>query len=116
MNNIEEIIKVIEKLIRDRTGKSLSFIQKVILEESIRQTDKTYTQIARENNYSETYIKQLVAPQLWKIISDTVNEKVNRTNCYAVLKQRLEKSSNDVNPSNLIETSPPRAPIRIFFS
>ncbi len=106
MNNIEEIIKLAEKLICNRTGKSLSFIQKVILQESLNETHKTYAQIAQENHYSESYIKQFVAPNLWKIISATVEEKVNRTNCCAVLKQRLKNSSNCVEESNLIKTSP----------
>lgn len=108
MNSIEEIIKVAEELICNKTGKSLSFIQKVILEESLCQTDKTYAQIAQENNYSEAYIKQLVAPKLWKMVSATVDEKVNKTNCCAVLKQQLENSSNSncIEKSNLIETSP----------
>lgn len=103
MNSIKEIIKVAEELICNKTGKSLSFIQKVILEESLKETQKTYAQIAQENNYSEAYIKQLVAPQLWKMISASVDEKVNKTNCCAVLKQQLENSSNCVKKSNSIK-------------
>ncbi|MGB3638044.1 MAG: AAA-like domain-containing protein [Rivularia sp. (in: cyanobacteria)] len=108
MSSIEEVIKIAEELICNKTGKSLSFIQKVILEESLNQTDKTYAQIAQENNYSESYIKQLVAPKLWKMVSATVDEKVNKTNCCAVLKQQLKNSSNSncIEKSNLIETSP----------
>ena len=106
MNSVKEIVKVTEELICKKTGKSLSFIQKVILEESLNETHKTYAQIAQENNYSESYIKQLVAPQLWKMISATVDEKVNRTNCCAILKQRLENSSNCVKESNAVKTSP----------
>lgn len=108
MSSIEEVIKIAEELICDKTGKSLSFIQKVILEESLNQTQKTYAQIAQENNYSESYVKQFVAPKLWKMVSATVDEKVNKTNCCAVLKQQLENSSNSncIKESNLIETLP----------
>ncbi|MBW4627887.1 MAG: AAA-like domain-containing protein [Brasilonema octagenarum HA4186-MV1] len=89
----EKILESIEGMILDKTGKSLSFIQKTILSESISETKKTYPQIATENNYSETYIKQIVAPKLWQLISDLVGEKINRTNCRAVLEQRLETLS-----------------------
>ncbi|MBW4593148.1 MAG: AAA-like domain-containing protein [Brasilonema angustatum HA4187-MV1] len=90
MSSTQQIIESTEGLILENTGKSLSFIQKIILSESISETKKTYAQIATENNYSETYIKQIVAPKLWQLISNTVGEKINRTNCRAVLELRLE--------------------------
>ncbi|NMG10838.1 AAA-like domain-containing protein [Brasilonema sp. UFV-L1] len=93
MTSIEQIIESTEALILDKTGKSLSFIQKIVLSESISETKKTYAQIATENNYSETYIKQIVAPKLWQLLSEALGEKVNRTNCRAVLEQRLNTSS-----------------------
>ncbi|MBW4602672.1 MAG: AAA-like domain-containing protein [Calothrix sp. FI2-JRJ7] len=94
MSSIEETIDLCQDLILEKTGKLLSFIQKVILRESLTQTKKTYAKIAVENNYSENYIKQFVAPKLWQLLSDTVGEKVNRTNCDAVLKERLESLSS----------------------
>jgi hypothetical protein len=93
MKNFERITELAEGLIFDQTGKSVSFIQKVILWESLNETHKTYAQIAQENNYSENYIKKLVAPKLWQLLSDTLGEKINRTNCRAVLEQRLKKTS-----------------------
>ncbi|OKH43023.1 serine/threonine protein kinase [Calothrix sp. HK-06] len=90
MPSVEETIEKFQALILEKTGKSLSFIQKVILRESLNQTQTTYTQIALENNYSENYIRQLVAPKLWQLLSETLGEKVNRTNCRAVLEQRFE--------------------------
>ena len=93
MRSIEQIIESTEILINDKTGKSLSFIQKAVLSASLLETKKNYAQIAIENNYSENYIRQLVAPKLWQLLSTTLGEKVNRTNCRAVLEQRLDNSS-----------------------
>ncbi|MEH2084021.1 MAG: AAA-like domain-containing protein [Nostoc sp.] len=93
MRSIEQIIEYTEILINDKTGKSLSFIQKAVLSASLLETKKNYAQIAIENNYSENYIRQLVAPKLWQLLSTTLGEKVNRTNCRAVLEQRLDNSS-----------------------
>ena len=93
MRSIEQIIECTETLINDKTGKSLSFIQKAVLSASLLDTKKSYGQIATENNYSENYIRQLVAPKLWQLLSINLGEKVNRTNCRAVLEQRLYNSS-----------------------
>ncbi|WP_375505842.1 AAA-like domain-containing protein [uncultured Nostoc sp.] len=93
MRSIEQFIQLTEALINDKTGKSLSFIQKAVLSASLLETKKSYAQIAIENNYSENYIRQLVAPKLWQLLSNTLGEKVNRTNCRAVLEQRLDSSS-----------------------
>lgn len=93
MRNIEEVIEFIIKLISTKTGQSLSFIQKVILRESLLATKKTYAQIAQENNYSENYIKFWIAPKLWQLISTIVGEKANKTNCLALLEQYIENST-----------------------
>ncbi|MEH2277001.1 MAG: AAA-like domain-containing protein [Nostoc sp.] len=93
MRSIEQIIECTETLINHKTGKSLSFIQKAVLSASLLETKKNYAQIAIENNYSENYIRQLVAPKLWQLLSNSLGEKVNRTNCRAVLEQRLNNSS-----------------------
>ncbi|OKH45554.1 hypothetical protein NIES2101_26240 [Calothrix sp. HK-06] len=103
MLSIEETIDLCQDLILEKTGKLLSFIQKVILRESLTQTKKTYAKIAVENNYSENYIKQFVAPKLWQLLSNTVGERVNRTNCDAVLKERLEILSS-FNASRVNQT------------
>ncbi|MEM7717436.1 MAG: AAA-like domain-containing protein [Cyanobacteria bacterium P01_A01_bin.68] len=102
MRDIETMINIIDKSIINETGKSLSFIQKVVLRESLCDDKKTYAKIASENNYSENYIKQLVAPKLWQIISATVNEKVNRTNCLAI----LEKKFFDIDSINNLNQNP----------
>ncbi|ARV58607.1 serine/threonine protein kinase [Nostocales cyanobacterium HT-58-2] len=93
MRSIEQILESTEALVINKTGKPLSFIQKSVLAASLSETKKNYAQIALENNYSENYIRQLVAPKLWQLLSDILGEKVNRTNCRAVLEQRLEGSS-----------------------
>ncbi len=87
------LIQKTENFIQQKTGKTLSFIQKIVLQESLNETPKTYVQIARENHYSEKYIRQHVAPNLWKLISEVFGEKVNRTNCRAVLEQKIPNAS-----------------------
>jgi hypothetical protein len=90
MKNTEEIVKFAEHLVATETGNPLSFLQKTVLRESLCEAQKTYAQIAQENRYSENYIKQWVAPKLWQLLSSVLDEKVNKTNCRALLQQRLQ--------------------------
>lgn len=105
MSSVESMIEFANELIVITTGKPLSFIQKVVLRETLTRSSKTYTQIAQENNYAETYIKQWVAPQLWSQLSKALGEKINRTSCYALLEQRLSAPQTQEQPelSNSLE-------------
>lgn len=98
MNSVESIVKFVEELIVVTTGKPLSVIQKVILQETLTRSSKTYAQIAQETNYAETYIKQCVAPQLWSQLSKAFGEKVNRTSCYTMLEQRFAATQPQNQP------------------
>ncbi|MDF5733160.1 MAG: AAA-like domain-containing protein, partial [Rhizonema sp. PD38] len=93
MSNLEEIITFTERLISENTKNSLTFLQKIILIESLCENSKTYEQIAIENNYSEKYIRQVVAPKVWQLISAVFGEKVTRINCRAVIEKKLKDSA-----------------------
>ncbi|NET59317.1 MAG: serine/threonine protein kinase [Symploca sp. SIO2E6] len=108
MNSLEELVTFTEKLIITRTENSLSPIQKIVLRESISKTKKNYAQIAHENNYSETYIKHLVAPKLWKLLSQALGKKVNRNNCRIQLESQLETSAS---PTYQITIEPPEGQV-----
>lgn len=91
MKSIEELVEFALLLVAKKTGFSLSYIQKVILRDSLLENKKTYAKLAEENNYSESYIKFTVAPKLWLLLSQALGEKVNRTNFPTLLEQRLEE-------------------------
>jgi len=93
MNSLEELVIFAEQLIIARTDNSLSPIQKIVLRESISETKKNYNQIAHENNYAETYIKHLVAPKLWRLLSQALGKRVNRNNCRIKLESYLENKT-----------------------
>ena len=96
MNNTEEIIEFAQRLIKTETGRPLNYINQVILRESLSEVPKTYSQIAKETNYSENYIKQGVAFKLWQQLSEILDEKVTKTNCRCLLKTRLQQSGEDI--------------------
>jgi hypothetical protein len=96
-SNLENLIKLAERLIASETGSTLTFIQKVVLREALSETKKTYAEIAGENCYSESYIKQWIAPKLWQQLSAALREKLNKHNCRALLEQRLDTLSSIEN-------------------
>lgn len=98
MKNIEELVEFALQLVATETGFSLSYIQKVILRDSLLENKKTYAKLAEENKYSESYIKFTIAPKLWLLLSQVLGEKVNKTNFLALLEQRLEKFAVLDNP------------------
>lgn len=105
MKNIEELVEFALQLVAMETGFSLSYIQKVILRESLLENKKTYAKLAEQNNYSESYIKFTVAPKLWLLLSQTLGEKVNKTNILTLLEQRLEKFASQDNPQTIKTTA-----------
>ena len=62
-------------------------MQRIVLVESLSDNPKrkTYDQIATETGYSSKYIKQVVAPQLWQLLSDTTGQRVLKSNVRNIL-------------------------------
>ncbi|MEB3278626.1 MAG: AAA-like domain-containing protein [Lyngbya sp.] len=88
----QEIVELTNTLVTVRTGNPLSYIHKVILSESLQDTKKTYDQIAIENGYSPSYLKNGAAPKLWNLLSEILGEKVSKTNCRCLLEKQLINS------------------------
>ncbi|NEO89170.1 MAG: hypothetical protein F6K56_02455 [Moorea sp. SIO3G5] len=86
--DIQEGLGFAEQLVFSNTGQSLSDIQRAVLQKSWQGQRKTYDQIAQELGYSASYIKQTVAPKLWKLFSEALGEKVSKTNFRSVLERR----------------------------
>ena len=105
MNTIEDILARSEELIITCSGKPLCFIQKVILQETLLQPKTTYAQISQKFHYSEGYIKKVAAPQLWRLLSQAVEEKVTKYNCRTLLEQKLKNSSSIHNNCHSSRTS-----------
>lgn len=93
MHNIEDILAFVDDLIYRRHQRHLNDLQRLVLRESWQHEKKTYDQIAQEYNYSAGYIKQGLAPQLWKLLSDAFGEKVTKTNMRSVLERHISNQS-----------------------
>ncbi len=96
MRAIEEVLEFAEKLVYSQTGEHLNDIQRIILLESWQAAKKTYDQIAEEYGYSANYIKQGVAPKLWRLLSEVIGEKVSKANLHSVLERQISHDQNSL--------------------
>jgi AAA-like domain len=106
LKNVEELFEFSLQLVAIKTRFSLSYIHKVILRESLVENKKTYAKIAEDNKYSESYIKFTVAPKVWKLLSQALGEKVNKTNLPALLEQQFINQNNPQPTKTITAMSP----------
>ncbi len=98
VKGLEELLGLAEALIIAKGKHPLSYIQKIILTEALLESKKTYDQIADENGYSPSYLKNGLAPRLWQLLSDVIGEKVTKANCRCLLERELK----DQNLSKIV--------------
>lgn len=93
MESIEEALELVETLVLGKTGNYPSEVQRAILRGAWEGKEKTYDRIAHDCGYSASYIKQGVAPKLWKLLSEALEQKISKANFrYAIGRQvRREK-------------------------
>ncbi len=93
--NFETVIQTIDNRIKPSY---LNRLQEIILKETWQ--GKTYTEIARNYNYESDYIKS-AGCELWKLISQSFNQQVNKSNFVAFIRRVIIASS----PSSETNTS-----------
>ncbi len=89
MSNFEELLAFAEELIYGKSGNYLSDLQRTILFTTLQGSRKTDDQIATECGYSPKYVKQDIAPKLWQLFSQTLEQKITRSNVKAILEHQM---------------------------
>ncbi len=87
--DIEQALKFTDALLKARLGTHLSDLQQAMLRESWSWQRQSYDQIADTYGYSPAYLKHDVGPKLWKLLSEAIGEKVNKTNFRAAIERRI---------------------------
>lgn len=92
-----EIIKSLaDDVMFKTTGRYLKDIEIAVLQGSWQE--KGYEEIAESLNRSATYITRDIGSNLWKRLSDGLEEPVSKTNFKAPLKRMWEKQSLELSP------------------
>lgn len=82
--DIQEAIEWTDDLVFAKTGKRLDSLQRTILERTLE--NQTYQQVAEDYHCSKDHTKR-VASELWKLLSEILEEDVKKAN----LKSTLER-------------------------
>lgn len=84
--NVEAMVNQVDALLLSKTGKHLSDLQSAILSGSL--AGQKYEAIATQTFCTEGHIKD-VASDLWKQLSEILNEPINKKNLKTILKQQI---------------------------
>lgn len=115
--DIEEVLTQAEALVFAKTGQKLEHLQKTVLKGTLQ--GQTYPEIARENGFSESHVKN-VGQELWKTLSSALGEKVTKSNFKSVFKGlriTSQKSNSNFSPAEIsvvCHTNPTINNINIF--
>ncbi len=94
--DVNEVLAWADKLVFAKTGAHLNNLQQAILAEA--WDSQKYHEIAEDYHCTEANVKR-VAGGLWKLISDELDEKVNKKNFRATM-ERFYISNSTVSNSN----------------
>jgi len=103
--DIEKVLIWLNPWVKEYTGEELSVLQREIITQSWE--GKTYEEMQVSNyNYKVSYIKQNVAPQLWKLLSEVTKKTVSKKTLRIVLEAAIKERSHPSPPP----TPPAQAP------
>ncbi|GBF82088.1 hypothetical protein [Aphanothece sacrum] len=100
------VIILTDKAVFSNTGKHLSNIEVLVLQETLN--GKKYPEIASNHGYTIEYLKNDVGPKLWRRLSYTFGEKVNKANVNIILQHQFynEQAKITVETSNISVSLP----------
>lgn len=109
MPEIDVLLEQAETFVHRQIGKHFSDLQRIILAEALSDQPKrkTYDQIATETGYSGKYVKQVVAPQLWQLLSDAVGERIQKSNVRGIFIPILQSPQH--RQGTVPSSEPPRS-------
>ncbi|MEH2151947.1 AAA-like domain-containing protein [Nostoc sp.] len=91
--SLDEAIKVANQSVNYKLNRNLTDVEIIILKGAWQR--QGYDEIAAQHQYATSYISQDAAPKLWKILSDSLDEKVKKSNFKEALKRKWEKQKID---------------------
>jgi WD40 repeat protein len=103
---MEQILTLVDTALMAQSGRSLSEAEIALFKGAWE--DATYEQIAARSGYSTNYLQRDLGPRFWKLLSDTLNHKLNKTNLRGVLNQ-LQPISLGPQPTEFRTTGDPLA-------
>ena len=89
--NVTELLHFADELVFAETGKHLNNLQKAVLQGILQEQD--YEAIAKNVRRDERYLRN-IGSELWQTLSKALGEKINKSNCKAVIERQILTLSN----------------------
>jgi hypothetical protein len=89
--NVNELLQFVDRLVLDKTGKHLDDVQKAVIEGTYQR--ETYDEIAQKCHITKNHASD-VGSELWKLLSDILNEEIKKSNFRSSLERIYIKSSD----------------------
>jgi WD40 repeat protein len=104
---VEQLLTLINAVTARTRGRSLSEVEIALIKGAWE--DQSYQDIADRSGYSINYLQRDIGPRFWKLLSDSFDKKINKTNLRTVLPpilagitdEREVFHSNRLNPAIL---------------
>jgi WD40 repeat protein len=84
--NFEDVLDLVDETVFDKVGRRLNKVEIAVLQGSWQ--GQTYEEIADETHYSVSYLQRHVGPDLWKTLSEALEESVNKTSFQTVVERK----------------------------
>ena len=92
---VDEVVKFVDKMVFEKTGKHLDDIQTAVVEGTWKR--QTYDYIASEYNLSSSHVGD-VGSELWQLLSEILHEDIKKTNFRSTL-ERVYYINSSQNPN-----------------
>jgi hypothetical protein len=90
--NVNEVVKFVDNIVFDKTGKHLDDVQTAVVQGTWER--QTYDDIAQECNVTKNYVGD-VGAELWQILSKELGEDIKKTNFRSRFERiNIESSQN----------------------
>ncbi|GAB1543416.1 hypothetical protein NUACC21_60900 [Scytonema sp. NUACC21] len=96
--NLDKAIKIANQLVYFKLKRNLTDVEILILKGAWNRQE--YDEIAAQHQYATSYLSQDIAPKLWKILTESLGEKVRKSNFKEALKRAWIQQYVSVNDSD----------------
>lgn len=103
---MQEVLKIADGLVFDKTGKHLNNLQIAILKGVLEK--QQYSMIADEYKCSEGHVKD-VSYELWRVLSEALGERVLHSNLKAVFERNINNFAAFVHIGDNVCSNPQQA-------
>ncbi|MFM2062130.1 MAG: hypothetical protein RLZZ507_1800 [Cyanobacteriota bacterium] len=91
--NLDQAIKIANQAVLTKFYRNLTDVEIIVIKGAWEREE--YQEIAAKSKYAASYLSQDIAPQLWKLLTEALGEKVKKSNFKEALKRHWEKQCWD---------------------